>query len=109
MLLCRYDKYREVILRGRGDDYDDESIDLMPYFQPSVYSGYGDGEQGFFAVFGKVFKTVAEEDDTFDDPGSQEQKAIHQPVCLCLSVCLSVCLHDWISFCIHLVYLSSYV
>ncbi|XP_062512030.1 dnaJ homolog subfamily C member 21-like [Corticium candelabrum] len=69
-----YDKYREVILRGRGDDYDDDTIDLMPYFQPSVYSGYTDDEKGFYAVFQKVFKTISEEDTRDVDLQSQEEK-----------------------------------
>ena len=61
-------------MRGRGDDYDDDTIDLMPYFQPSVYSGYTDDEKGFYAVFQKVFKTISEEDTRDVDLQSQEEK-----------------------------------
>ena len=39
---CRYDKHREEILRGAGSDYKDDSVNLMPYFSASVFSGYGD-------------------------------------------------------------------
>ena len=38
----RYDKHREEILRGAGSDYKDDSVNLMPYFSASVFSGYGD-------------------------------------------------------------------
>ena len=59
-----YDKHREQILRG-GDDYVDNSINLMKYFSASVYSGYGDDENGFYAVYSRVFKTIVEEDAEF--------------------------------------------
>ena len=40
--LCRYDKHREEILRGAGSDYKDDSVNLMPYFSASIFTGYGD-------------------------------------------------------------------
>ena len=59
-----YDKHREQIIRG-GDDYVDNSINLMKYFSASVYCGYGNDEQGFYAVYSNVFKIIAEEDAEF--------------------------------------------
>eukprot|EP00794_Sanderia_malayensis_P011426 gene11426-12617_t len=59
-----YDKHREAILRG-GDDYighDDDEVDVMQFFNPSVYTGYGDDEEGFYCVFANVFKEIYEED-----------------------------------------------
>ncbi|CAG5130248.1 unnamed protein product [Candidula unifasciata] len=63
-----YDKHREAILRGglgKGDKYDDNSVDIFPYFNSSCYSGYGDDENGFYAVYSKVFESLAEEDYAF--------------------------------------------
>lgn len=59
-----YDKHREKIIRG-GDDYVDNSINLMKYFSASVYCGYGDDEQGFYAVYSNVFRIITEEDSEF--------------------------------------------
>ena len=59
-----YDKHREQIIRG-GDDYVDNSINLMKYFSASVFCGYGDDEQGFYAVYANVFRIIAEEDTEF--------------------------------------------
>lgn len=59
-----YDKHRERIIRG-GDDYVDNSINLMKYFSASVYCSYGDDEQGFYAVYANVFRIIAEEDAEF--------------------------------------------
>lgn len=58
-----YDKHREQILRG--GDYVDDGINLMGYFSSSAYSGFGDDEHGFYAVYSEVFKTIAEEDAEF--------------------------------------------
>lgn len=65
-----YDKHRESILRGglgKGDDYKDNSIDLYQYFNASCFSGYGDDDEGFYAVYSQVFKTIAAEDSEFLD------------------------------------------
>lgn len=59
-----YDKHREQILRG-GDDYVDNSLNLMKFFSPSAYSGFGDDEEGFYTVYAKVFKTITEENVEF--------------------------------------------
>ena len=61
-----YDKHREQIIRG-GDDYVDNSINLMKYFSASVYCGFGDDAQGFYAVYANVFEIVTKEDAEFAD------------------------------------------
>ncbi|XP_005108749.1 dnaJ homolog subfamily C member 21 [Aplysia californica] len=63
-----YDKHREAILRGGlggGDKYDDDSVDLFQYFNSTCYSGFGDDDEGFYAVYRQVFETLAEEDYVF--------------------------------------------
>lgn len=59
-----YDKHREQIIRG-GDDYVDNSVNLIKYFSASVYCGYGDDEQGFYAVYSNVFRIITKEDAEF--------------------------------------------
>ncbi|PVD23880.1 hypothetical protein C0Q70_17154 [Pomacea canaliculata] len=72
-----YDKHREAILRGgqgQGDKYEDNSLNLFQYFTSSCYSGYGDDDKGFYAVYRDVFKTLAEEDYVFmDDKDSDNE------------------------------------
>ncbi|XP_066285142.1 dnaJ homolog subfamily C member 21-like [Branchiostoma lanceolatum] len=72
-----YDKHREAILRGGlGEDYKDDSEDLMRYFSSAAFSGYGDDHKGFYAVYGDVFKKIAEEDARFVEPDGDEEKAL---------------------------------
>ena len=59
-----YDKHREQIIRG-GDDFVDNSINLMKYFSASVYCGFGDDAQGFYAVYASVFEIITKEDAEF--------------------------------------------
>lgn len=59
-----YDKHREQILKG-GDNYVDDGLNLMHYFQTSAYCGFGDDENGFYSVYSFVFKTIIEEDSKF--------------------------------------------
>ena len=59
-----YDKHREQIIRG-GDDFVDNSINLMKYFSASVYCGFGDDAQGFYAVYANVFEIITKEDAEF--------------------------------------------
>lgn len=66
-----YDKHREQIIRG-GDDYVDNSVNLMKYFSASVYCGYGDDEQGFYAVYSNVFRIITKEDAEFASDGDLE-------------------------------------
>lgn len=59
-----YDKHREKIIRG-GDDYVDNSVNLMKFFSASVYCGYEDDEHGFYAIYSNVFRIIAQEDSEF--------------------------------------------
>ena len=68
-----YDNHREEILRGgRGEQLQEEGIDLFQYFSSSCYSGWGDDENGFFGVFKEVFNTIASEDMEFMDEQDEE-------------------------------------
>jgi DnaJ family protein A protein 5 len=58
-----YDEHREAILRGwsvNGDSQDDVHIlfDVVPFMNAGCYSGYGDGEGGFFCVYQTVFSRI---------------------------------------------------
>ena len=71
-----YDSHREVILRGgdgtkkaaAGDDSDVSDVDgedgmgtdVMQYFSPSAYTGYGSDAAGFYAVFAEAFDEIAQ-------------------------------------------------
>ncbi|NXM67762.1 DJC21 protein, partial [Serilophus lunatus] len=58
-----YDNHREALLKGGvGGEYQDDSLDLLCYFTVSCYSGYGDDEKGFFAVYRQVFEKLAQEE-----------------------------------------------
>ena len=59
-----YDKHREKIIRG-GDDYVDNSVNLMKFFSASVFCGYGDDEHGFYAIYSNVFRIIAQEGSEF--------------------------------------------
>ena len=63
-----YDAHREAILRGKsgvgGDGEDDPVSHLWGFFSASAYSGFGDDDEGFYAVYDKVFSGVDEEEFT---------------------------------------------
>eukprot|EP00117_Sycon_ciliatum_P049169 scpid56650/ scgid34903/ DnaJ homolog subfamily C member 21; DnaJ homolog subfamily A member 5 len=74
-----YDKHRDVILAGGGDEYEDDALDLGPYFSASSYSGFGDGESGFYAVYSNVFSTLTNEEAPFDsDTESEDENGIEE-------------------------------
>lgn len=62
-----YDKHREEILRGAGSDFKDDSLNLMPFFSASCYTGFGDEPKGFYSVYGGVFRRVADEEAQYYD------------------------------------------
>jgi DnaJ family protein A protein 5 len=66
-----YDAHREAILQfgevGGGQDVDVGGIDLFPYFSSSCFKGFGDDDEGFYAVYRHVFDTLEEEDAEFSD------------------------------------------
>lgn len=57
-----YDNHREQILRGSNSDYQDDSLDVFPYFTSQCFKGYGDDENGFYSVYRKVFEQITKED-----------------------------------------------
>ncbi|XP_022114174.2 dnaJ homolog subfamily C member 21 [Pieris rapae] len=64
-----YDNHREQLLKGAGSSYNDDSLDVYPYFSPSCYKGFADDPQGFYGVYTEVFsKLASEETDFLDDP-----------------------------------------
>ncbi|OQV18245.1 DnaJ-like protein subfamily C member 21 [Hypsibius exemplaris] len=56
-----YDSHREQILSS-GNKTVQEDIALFSYFNTSCYSGYGDDENGFYAVYQKIFTQISAED-----------------------------------------------
>jgi DnaJ family protein A protein 5 len=60
-----YDRHREQILRGGtgagadDDTPDDDGLDLFPFFSAAAYKGFGDDDDGFYAVYARVFTTIA--------------------------------------------------
>merc|ERR1711957_46812 len=59
-----YDKHKDALLMKSGD-YSDKEVNVTSYFSPSCYSGFGDGDKGFYVVFASLFKEISEEDYTF--------------------------------------------
>ncbi|KAF7243902.1 hypothetical protein EYD10_09799 [Varanus komodoensis] len=58
-----YDNHREALLKGGVDgEYQDDSLDVLHYFTVTCYSGYGDDEKGFYAVYRHVFEMIAKEE-----------------------------------------------
>ncbi|XP_054439907.1 dnaJ homolog subfamily C member 21 [Pteronotus mesoamericanus] len=85
-----YDNHREALLKGGLDgEYQDDSLDLLHYFTVTCYSGYGDDEKGFYAVYRNVFETIAKEElesvleedgedfPTFGDSQSDYDTVVH--------------------------------
>ena len=76
-----YDAHREAILRGKsgvtgaGGDEDDPVAHLWAFFSTSAYSGYGDDEEGFYAVYAKVFAGINEEEATLAETPSMYEAA----------------------------------
>jgi len=57
-----YDKHRDQIIKGNQSNYEDDSLDVYAYFTSSCYKGFGDDDEGFYAVYRKVFEKLAAED-----------------------------------------------
>lgn len=71
--LYRYDNHREQILRGHTD-YEDQSLDIFPYFTAACFKGFEDDSSGFYAVYAKVFDQLAAEDIEFMDSTEEYEK-----------------------------------
>ncbi|XP_066458549.1 dnaJ homolog subfamily C member 21 isoform X3 [Eleutherodactylus coqui] len=70
-----YDNHRDALLKGGADgEYQDDSLDLVQYFTVTCYSGYGDDEEGFYAVYRHVFDLVVKEEkeSKINDEGEEE-------------------------------------
>ncbi|XP_060092066.1 dnaJ homolog subfamily C member 21 [Heteronotia binoei] len=58
-----YDNHREALLKGGVDgEYQDDSLDILHFFTVTCYSGYGDDEKGFYAVYRHIFEMIAKEE-----------------------------------------------
>lgn len=53
-------------MRGHTD-YEDQSLDIFPYFTAACFKGFEDDSSGFYAVYAKVFDQLAAEDIEFMD------------------------------------------
>jgi DnaJ family protein A protein 5 len=51
-----------MLQKASGDDYQDDTINIYPFFTSSCYQGYNDTENGFYTVYNKLFKDIAEQD-----------------------------------------------
>lgn len=60
-----YDNHREQILRGSDSGFEDNTLDVYQYFTSTCFKGYGDDDSGFYAVYRKVFESIAKEDMEF--------------------------------------------
>lgn len=63
-----YDEHREAIMRGwsvEGGEKQKVEIlfDVIPFMHAGCYSGYGDDENGFFAVYTKVFTQIFKQEE----------------------------------------------
>ncbi|ENN72807.1 hypothetical protein HUJ04_013378 [Dendroctonus ponderosae] len=62
-----YDAHRDQILRGTDSEFQDQSLDVFPYFTSSCFKGFGDDAQGFYTIYRTVFEAIAKEDLEFMD------------------------------------------
>jgi DnaJ family protein A protein 5 len=77
-----YDSHRESILRGGDGTADEEGmhhegVNIWPYFNSNCFRGFGDDEEGFYAVYARLFATLDEEEDTYapKEGGKRTEKA----------------------------------
>ncbi|XP_078485631.1 Zn-finger (U1-like)-8 [Ciona intestinalis] len=69
-----YDRHRNDILhRSNFASFEDETSDILDFFTPSVYRGYGDNEKGFFTVYRELFKKISMEDKQFHMSDSDDE------------------------------------
>lgn len=60
-----YDRHRDSILKGAGSGYEDDSLDIFPYFSVSCFRGYEDGEKSFYTIYREVFNKLAAEESEY--------------------------------------------
>uniref|UniRef100_F7AIP5 DnaJ homolog subfamily C member 21 n=1 Tax=Ciona intestinalis TaxID=7719 RepID=F7AIP5_CIOIN len=69
-----YDRHRNDILhRSNFASFEDETSNILDFFTPSVYRGYGDNEKGFFTVYRELFKKISMEDKQFHMSDSNDE------------------------------------
>jgi len=59
-----YDKHKDAILMKSGE-YEDNEVSISEFFSPFCYTGFEDDDNGFYSVYGKLFKDISEEDYKF--------------------------------------------
>ncbi|EPY39970.1 DnaJ like protein subfamily A member 5 [Angomonas deanei] len=62
-----YDSHRESILRGGDGTSAPDEINLFEFFNINCFDGFGDDEQGFYAVYNRVFQTLIDEESDYND------------------------------------------
>ncbi|XP_075697904.1 dnaJ homolog subfamily C member 21 [Rhinoderma darwinii] len=85
-----YDNHRDALLKGGVEgEYQDDSLDLVQYFTVTCYSGFGDDNKGFYAVYRHVFDLIVKEEmeskmndegkeyPTFGDSQSDYDTVVH--------------------------------
>nr|CAG4637113.1 EOG090X085R [Ceriodaphnia reticulata] len=50
---------------AKGAEYQENAVNLYEYFTSACYSGFGDDDQSFYAVYGEVFNNISAEDMEF--------------------------------------------
>ncbi|CAG0898314.1 unnamed protein product [Darwinula stevensoni] len=61
-----YDKHREAILaEGLDENHEEKYLNIFHFFNTSCFSGFGNDDRGFYAVYREVFKTIAAEECDF--------------------------------------------
>ncbi|KAM9841890.1 dnaJ homolog subfamily C member 21 [Aulostomus maculatus] len=75
-----YDNHREALLKGGlSGDYEDDSIDLLQYFTVTCYSGYGDDEKSFYAVYRNLFESIVKEEMEHSKVEDEEEEEEFPP------------------------------
>ncbi|XP_040194167.1 dnaJ homolog subfamily C member 21 isoform X2 [Rana temporaria] len=73
-----YDNHRDALLKGGVDgEYQDDSLDLVQYFTVTCYSGYGDDEKSFYAVYRRIFALIVKEE--MESKISQDEEEEYPP------------------------------
>lgn len=62
---ARYDGQHQQIPKFSKPKYEGSCLDVNQYCTMSCFKGYGDDEEGFYAVYRRVFEKIAKEDLPF--------------------------------------------
>mmetsp|Transcript_11327 Transcript_11327/g.28490 ORF Transcript_11327/g.28490 Transcript_11327/m.28490 type:complete len:621 (-) Transcript_11327:255-2117(-) len=101
-----YDAHREQILKGHDDGEPAEDpfktrINLYKYFSSSCYDGFGDGANGFFAVYADLFVAIDTEEAEWEDLDSDEDHMAMPPFgdSRAESADVTAFYRNWLDFC----------